>query len=407
MTYGVTTSGFTIKTLQNIVDENNQKVWGYWPQLNVTPPSITGTWIGIFADGLSEAWEMGQDLYNIFDPDSATGVALDRIGALKGVPRYAATYSVVSVTFTGTNGTNIPAGTVVAVLGDEDTTFETNSLVTLAGAGPFTATVNATCTIAGAIQGLVGTVSVIVTPINGVTSVTNAAVASLGRALETDAEYRLRINSLGTNVEKVTVYGIEQGIYKLNDSNPSLPTITNAYVIENDTDVAVGSRPPHSVELFTYLNNPTQDVRDDEIAAKLQLIKGGGIETYGTITKSVIDYKGISRTVKFSRVTEVPIYATITFTYDVDEAPADIQAQIKANVLAWGNALGAGTDVIVNGYASLENTIGQTVGVTSIISLVGIAPNPTLSNNIIIDDGSAGSLEISTWASENVTVTPA
>jgi len=400
-TYGVTSSGFVIKTLENIVDEQEEKLWSYYPNANTNEGSFHGTFIGLYADGMSEVWEMGQDLYNVFDPDSATGAALDRLGAFKRVTRLAASYSTVTLKFTGVNGTNIPAGTNVSVLNDSDIVFATDSLVTIAAG---TATVTATCLVTGPTSANSGTLTVLDNPISGITDVTNDLDATLGRNLETDAEYRIRINTAGTNVNKCTENGIEQGIYELNTENPNEPTINNAYVIPNDTNAYVGSRPPGSVELFVYLDNTTQDDRDDEIAARLQLIKGAGIDTYGTISKTVTDYKGLSKTVKFSRVSEVDIYLILDIQATATEFPATGQDDILTNVLAWGNALGAGKDVVVTGYASLENTVGLTEGITNITTKIGIAAGPTLSANIVIDDGSGGTLEISKWDSSRIDI---
>jgi hypothetical protein len=291
MTYGVNPTGFTIKTLREIIAENNSKTWGYYPAMNVNPPAAMGTFISLFADGISDLWELGQDLYNIFDPDTATGVALDKLGSLKNLTRLNATYSTVTLKFSGTVGTVIPAGTGVSVSNNETTIYQTNDSITITSGDP-NPEVIATCTLTGEINANAGTLTIMVNPIAGVSGVTNPDDAAVGRDIESDAEFRVRINTVGSDVNKVTEYGIEQGILELN-SDETAPTITDAYVIENDTDEAVGGRLPHSVELFVRLAGADQTVRDQAIAEQLWRIKGAGIQLCGTVDVPIIDYKGI------------------------------------------------------------------------------------------------------------------
>src|SRR5690606_30108468 len=79
-----------------------------------------------------DVWEAIQQVYSAFDPNSATGVALDNLVALGGITRFANTYSTSQAIFTGNNGTLIPAGSVVS----SDTTGESFNVVASVGLSP-------------------------------------------------------------------------------------------------------------------------------------------------------------------------------------------------------------------------------------------------------------------------------
>lgn len=82
--------------------------------------------------------------------------------------------------------------------------------------------------------------------------------------------------------------------------------------------------------------------------------------------------------------------------------PADGDNQIKAALVAWGNALGAGQDVIV--YPALVGQLLVVPGITDMTVMIGTAPAPTLDDNIDIDDGTGGTVELSRWDTSRITI---
>lgn len=87
------------------------------------------------------------------------------------------TYSTVTGTLTGTSTTSVPAGTKVSSLGN---IFETTTTVVIPSGGSIDVLFQSVST--GAVACPVGTLITIVTPVVGLTSVTNAADASRGTA---------------------------------------------------------------------------------------------------------------------------------------------------------------------------------------------------------------------------------
>ena len=85
---------------------------------------------------------------------------------------------------------------------------------------------------------------------------------------------------------------------------------------------------------------------------------------------------------RWSRITLVAIY--VTYEIEVDETfPYDGEDQIKANTVERGDALGRGVDVTIT---HLQGNLADIPGILSNVIYVGLAPDPTESDNIIISD---------------------
>lgn len=116
-----------------------------------------------------------------------------------GLTRKPAEKAIGQVTFTGSNGTVIPAGTRVATPASSDTSsieFETKAEVTIGATGNITADIIA---VEAGANGNVpsGAISILVTPVPGVTGVTNVSATSHGLDIEDD------ISLLGRYLQKV------------------------------------------------------------------------------------------------------------------------------------------------------------------------------------------------------------
>lgn len=120
---------------------------------------------------------------------TATGTYLDRGTSERGVNRLPASYAVGVVTLTGTPGTVLASGIVLATV--NGTLFETTAEATIGAEG--TTTVPIKAIVAGA-SGLVsaGTITVIPVSVAGLTAVNNSAATYGGENEETDDELRAR-----------------------------------------------------------------------------------------------------------------------------------------------------------------------------------------------------------------------
>lgn len=132
--YGVTDDGFVIKTLSVIKAEIEADLKSsFGEQINLTPQSVFGQLVALFAEREHELWELAQDIYNSGNPNTASGTSLENILDLSSLEKITARPSTIEdQVFFGTASTVIPAGTQISVLNDSSTIFETDEEVTLA-----------------------------------------------------------------------------------------------------------------------------------------------------------------------------------------------------------------------------------------------------------------------------------
>lgn len=118
---GLTSTGLTIKTQDDVVTANKLRAANIFADLVPTGDtvdtgdnSLLGRLIGVVSPAEAEMWEAIQQIYNSFQPQYATGIALDNIVALSGITRLAATATRAQVILEATTGTIIssPAGAV-------------------------------------------------------------------------------------------------------------------------------------------------------------------------------------------------------------------------------------------------------------------------------------------------------
>lgn len=123
--------------------------------------------------------------------DTAESDYLDRHAVIWGVPRIAASFAVGTLTLTGVDGTEIPAGTVF--LRDDGIEYTTDALATIASG---TATVAVTCTTAGEAgntdTGLTFQIESPILNLNDTATVASPGITG-GVETETDAALRVRI----------------------------------------------------------------------------------------------------------------------------------------------------------------------------------------------------------------------
>jgi uncharacterized phage protein gp47/JayE len=106
MNYGITDSGFVIKTLPVIKQElesNFRSVFGQ--DIDVSESSVFGQIIGIMADRESTQWEQMQKVYYSQYRSSASGFSLDEAVNKLGIVRKQATKSTVIIYLEGDDGT--------------------------------------------------------------------------------------------------------------------------------------------------------------------------------------------------------------------------------------------------------------------------------------------------------------
>ncbi len=381
-TYGLSATGFAIKTLAQIQLELQQAFQAaFGAGIDVTGNSVLGQIIGILGGREADLWELAQAVYLSAFPDTAQGVDLSYAVTLTGQQRLQATASTVVAQLTGTPSTLIPAGFQAAVVGS-GAIFLTTADVTL---DPVYGTASTTMIAQqlGPIAAPLGTLTVINTPVPGLTSVNNATDASLGRNDETDAQLRSRRAQ-----QLVTAVGGTQTA--IQEALLAVPGVSFAAATENSGDVTdANGVPPHSLHVFVLGG------LDADVAQAIWTAKPAGANTYGASSATILDTYGNQQTIRWDRGQDVPIYLIVQRTTNA-AYPSDGDDQIIAALLAYASTLSNGDGVF---NWRLAAALAGIAGIDTLTILQGTAPNPTTSANIPI----AGN-QIATFALQNIIV---
>lgn len=365
---GLTADGFERKRLTDIkteIEDALKLVFG--ENIDLTPQSGFGQFIGIISEALSDQWESQENVYNSQYPSTSQGNQLSNVVMYNGIERQEATKSTAIATLSGVTGTLIPTGSKASVA-DTGDIFVTLEDVEIPVSG--NTVVNMESEQNGPIEAGVGTLTIIETPIFGWTSITNSSAANAGRNEETDAELRIRREqstlALGQNLVD-SLFG-----QLLNIDN-----VLDAIVISNGTDITSPEGiPPHQF-LSVVLGGD-----NNEIADAIWLNTPQGIASFGTTTVTITDAQGFSQDVKFTRPSDIDIYFKVDITTG-SEFPGTGVDSIKLAMVDYGvENFKISDDVIMTEFYTPINTIP---GITSIDLRIGLAPSPTGTANITID----------------------
>lgn len=469
---GITSTGFVKKTLAEIKTELEAAYRAaYGNSINVRPPSLMGTQIGIAAEREALVWDLAEECWNSRAPSTAVGVSLDNAGELTANERLEATKSQIpDQLLFGDAGTLVDVTTIFSVDGNPDAKFMPDTpvlleagtdavqhlafsavpdagswtitigeqttaslafganaaavqaaiqalggeLVGVTVAGDYTAgfdltfaglagkqpqalvsttdsltasavavTITPTSTTTGVPQGVAkmiatevgpvvaqaGTLTVIDTPVTGLTRTKNLSDADLGRLVESDSDYRIRRDDELQKSGASTVEAIRTRL-------KTVAGVQEAIVFQNTTLVTDGDgRPPKSIQAFV------DGGADQDIGDELWLSVAGGIETYGDIPVNVVDSQGLTQVLNFSRPVEKLVYIELDITKDVDVFPSDGEDVIKAAAVTYGDSLKIGESVLV--YPKLLPAIVKGVdGIIDIAIRIGLTASPTLDDNL-------------------------
>jgi uncharacterized phage protein gp47/JayE len=419
--YGVVSTGFNAKTLAEAktdVIAAIRRVFG--AAANVDSRSRLGQLVDTFSEQYSDVWQLALAVANALNPASATGALLDNLAALTGTIRNPASYSTVTLACLGTAGTVLPisrrasvtgtaavfelasatlaaaglwAGTTPYAIGDVAnssgvlwyaTAAGTSGGVAPTGVGPYVdgtvvwvrlgtgtafALVAAQATVTGPVQGYANTITTIETPVSGWASVVNPLDAVAGADLETNAQLRVRREQEIAGIGSSPLDAVRAELLRTTG-------VTTCTVFENTTDVTVDSITPHAIEALV------EGGTDADVRASLFAAVAAGIETCGGVSGTVADSLGVPHAIKFSRPAAVDAYVAVTLTKNAATYPLDGDAQVKAAIVAAGNARGLGIDVVASRVEA--DVFAGVPGVLNAVCNIGTAPAPATRTTVAI-----------------------
>lgn len=224
--------------------------------------------------------------------------------------------------------------------------------------------------VVGPIALPVGALNTITTPVSGWVSISNRAPGSIGRAVETDDELRLRrtrsLRLAGANTLDSIVSRIQQ-----------VPGVITQRVVANSGNATDAEGiPAHSIRAIV------DGGTDADVARILYTYVAAGIGYYGAVTYNVVsDVTGQSFPVKFDRPTNVPFYVTVTVKSSV-ATPTDAIERIRSALMDYA----AGQDIAepllyTRLFTPINGVIGEGAYVQSLTT--GLAASPTGTVNIV------------------------
>ena len=138
--YGVTSTGFVPKSMQQILSELTvtfQQTFG--SNVNLTAQEPIGQIMNIYAEREALIWQLGEAIYASQYPAGAEGTSMDNVLALSNLKRLPKTATITSpdsngLVFYGTTGTVISAGYQISVSGNPALIFSVDNPVTIGNA---------------------------------------------------------------------------------------------------------------------------------------------------------------------------------------------------------------------------------------------------------------------------------
>jgi uncharacterized phage protein gp47/JayE len=173
------------------------------------------------------------------------------------------------------------------------------------------------------------TITTIVNPLTGVSTVSNSSSITGGADLETDVELRERYYLTISGLEKSTYYAIQSAIINNTDA-------TKVNIIENDTDNTVDTVPAHSFEPIVLGGDA------DEILYQIFNTRALGIQSYGTSENSTFEGK---YDCAFTRPITNSVSFSVTITKNTNVVLSDAITTIKSDIIDAISSLGIGDTI--------------------------------------------------------------
>lgn len=326
--FSVTENGIQAPSYAEILEYFQSQARNIFGQdVNIDADTQDGQLIAIFALALSDVNAQAIATYNQFNPNTAVGVGLDSAVKTNGITRHTATNSTVDLVLIGQAGTVITNGVATD---DNENRWLLPEQVVIPVSGEITVT--ATAEEVGAIEASPNTITQIGTPTLGWQSVNNPTQATVGVAVETDAELRQR-QSRSTELASVSLW---EGII---GSLLNLPGVIRVSGVKNDEDnPSPEGVPGHTIAMIV------DGGEVDEIGETIFLKKGEGVGTYGSVQTTYIDTYGFPNVIKFSRPTIVNAYVTLTITPSTTYI-STVADEIKQRIADYINGLSIGESV--------------------------------------------------------------
>jgi hypothetical protein len=368
--------GCTIQSLQDCINEILNGAGGYpgllqiyGPGLNVNPNSPDGQMVNIYALGKEDTLQQLQNIYDSFDPDQATGVALDARCAINGVQREAGTYTVQAVSVTTSGAVVLPgldlytALEAFTVQDGQGNQYQLTTTTTFVSAGTQSLVFQAA--LLGAVSSAPGTITVPVTILPNVISVNNpSGPSTVGTNEETDPVLRIRRQNSVALPARGWLPGLVAGLLDITG-------ITDAVVLQNNTsETNAYGIPPNTIWPIVSTDSSDVGLVESEVANVIDIYRTAGCGMKGSSTVVVDQISGPALTIAF----DFAVPQLLWFKATITEITGSADASFITNSIA----------------SQFENAydINQPADSSAIVAYIKqIAPNVAVSLEGVSTDG--------------------
>lgn len=282
--YGITPAGFVRKPFDLILLENQKKAKElFGDDINLSVYDPMGAYINYVAWKEHRNWELAEQVYYSLWLDSSTGVSLDRVVSFGGLKRISKQKAVVVIAFSGDINTYIPINFQVET--SQGIGFVTLSDGYISESG--NVEIMCQCVLKGRVGSIPSNTIKSFPYIEGLKSVSNPAPSYGGREIETDAEIKARYGDINNSTGS-TLTAVINAVKNITD-------VIECQGYENTKEVELSGLPPHSIHIIAMGGN------EQAIVEAIYSNKSAGIESYGSVSKTVHDVLGNPHIVSFSR----------------------------------------------------------------------------------------------------------
>jgi len=361
---GLTSTGFVPLSFEEIKNNIESQLEIYNNGFDFSPDSPDGQLIDIMSVLINQSWVELNNVYNSYNPNNASGQALKNLGLITGIHKGSSTRSQAILKVSGTPNVIIPKGSIVSDADGNEFYTNRDSYIP--------ASVTVLAVESGPIPITAGTITNIISQVDGWDGIDQVADGIIGAQPETELQYRVRRNRTvmrGSNTVEESMYAsiIDLGINQVT-------------VINNDSEsILPDGTPAHNIHILLgeYTN-----ISDEEIGKAIFDNIGLGVPTFGSTSIVVNDYFDNPHTISFTKSTEVPIFFNVEVIFHSDEI-ASAEEQIKDNLSKYINSLESGEDVIWSRLFSLITQVAESE--VSILE-VGKSSGTVAASNVVIAD---------------------
>lgn len=375
--FGLTDQGYLAPSYEELLDSVQDDFLRVFPSdLVLTSNSNAGILSRLIAWREYEQIQAQQQVYYSAFISTATGSALDRLGANVGLPRKVDRPASTMLTIVTDGEYLVEAGTQFET--DDGYIFDlTEDVLTAPKDGKWQGTGNAEAEDTGEVTNVEPhTITIVYNPDESILSVDNADKASGGQDYEEDPQYRTRLIMENANRPSPTLNGVRSALLNVQG-------VREVNIVENQFAVPDKyGNPPYSVHIYV-LGGKKQDIADcliEHLAV--------GITLTGTTYCDAIDATGNTKRVYFDFATDRPISVQVKLKtnaqWNVDEG----SDYVKETVVDFINQLQMGDTVYLT---KLYPQIYAIAGIDDAKILIGKSKNTLSAEDIVLDEFEAPS----------------